>query len=99
MTTPIETDDLRALFDIALKTGDFVSGLLDREEIDLLRKLAVRLGVDPMEATPSKYAGSYPHAPKPRDWDPEDCEWDCRKPIDDPIHTAEVQRDRTANRG
>lgn len=55
-------EDAKALFDIAVGSMDFGSGFLDNEEVDILRAFAVKLGLDPMEATPSNFRKTYPHA-------------------------------------
>lgn len=86
MTTPIETEDLRALFDLVVKSMDFGSGFFDGEEADLLRKIAVTLGVDPMEATPSNVASQYPHTYKPKAYDHSVCAWDCGRSLDSAVH-------------
>jgi hypothetical protein len=89
-TTPIATEDLRCLFDIVTNSMDFGSGFLDREEADLIRRVAVLLGVDPMEGTPTEFAQWYPHAFAPAAGKnrSEVCKWGCRKPADDAIHSA-----------
>lgn len=59
VTVPFE--ELQRIFDIAVGSMDFGSGFLDTEEIETLRRLAVRLGVDPAKATSSTFKGQYPH--------------------------------------
>lgn len=54
-------EDLRALFDIAVNALDFGSGMLDDAEVETLRRVAVVLGVDPLEATPRSHMKNYPH--------------------------------------
>jgi hypothetical protein len=51
----ITDDDVRLLFDMAIGSMEFGSGLLDDEEVLQLRRIAVRLGVDPDEATPYNF--------------------------------------------
>jgi len=58
-------DDLREMFDIICCSMDFGSGFLDTPQVDLLRRVAVELGIDPMEATPSNQAENYPHTYRP----------------------------------
>lgn len=58
----ISKDDIREMFDIICCSMDFGSGFLDTPQVDLLRRVAVELGVDPMEATPFNQAANYPHA-------------------------------------
>ncbi len=62
----VPVDDLRAVFDIATESMDFGSGFLDHEEVGQLRKIALLLGVDPMEGTPHNFRGSYAHDFVPR---------------------------------
>ena len=45
----------RVLFDLAVNSADFGSGFMDDEDVAALREAAKVLGVDPMEATPSKF--------------------------------------------
>ena len=53
----IEIDEnvLKVVFDVAVESMDFGSGFLCDEEVDALRACAVRLGVDPMVATPENF--------------------------------------------
>lgn len=60
--TPIPTEDLRALFDVAVGSMNFASGFLDTDEVNMLRRVAEALSVDPMEATPHEFRTQYPHA-------------------------------------
>lgn len=66
MTDPnsvlLPIDQVRHLFDLVVGSMDFGSGFLDDEDIDLLRTIAVRLGVDPDTATPRDWKHKYPHA-------------------------------------
>lgn len=55
----------QVLFDALCSSMDFGSGFLDTEEVEALRALAVALGVDPSEATPSEFESSYAHAFEP----------------------------------
>lgn len=59
--TSIPTEDLRALFDIAVNSMDFGSGFLDTDEVKLLRAIAVLVGVDPRKATPHEFTSQFPH--------------------------------------
>ncbi len=52
---------LQMLFDMIISTMDFGSGFLDTDEVNLLREVAVTLGVDPMKGTPYEHARNYPH--------------------------------------
>jgi len=53
--------NVQDMFDIIVASLDFGSGFLDWQQIEMLRAVAVLLGVDPMMATPSEHARSYPH--------------------------------------
>lgn len=53
---------LQMVFDTAVGSMDFGSGFLGDDEVYALRDVAVLLGVDPMDATPSNYAKRMPHA-------------------------------------
>ena len=57
----LATEDAKALFDMVLGSMDFGSGFLDNKEVDILRAFAVKIGLDPMEATPSNFRKSYAH--------------------------------------
>lgn len=60
----IRKGDLRALLDIATSSLDFGSGFLNDEEVEILRSVAVTLGVDPMRVTPSNHECKY----QPHEW-------------------------------
>jgi len=60
-TTEINTDDLRALFDLAVNSMDFGSGFWEHDDTEVARRVAVVLGVDPMVATPHDARRHYPH--------------------------------------
>lgn len=49
------------LFDSLAGSMDFGSGMLDTEEVEALRGLALAIGVDPVKGTPSEFAGKFPH--------------------------------------
>lgn len=55
----------RFIFDVAVGSMNFSSGMMDHEEVEHLRDFAVLIGVDPMEATPLEWRLQYPHAFKP----------------------------------
>lgn len=61
VVTTINTEDAKALFDLATGSMDFGSGFLDHEEVEILRRVAVKLGLDPMDGTPSNFRSQYPH--------------------------------------
>lgn len=58
---PIEVrkGDLRALLDVATGSMDFVSGFLENEQVEALRKIAGVLDVDPLLVTPSNFVCLY----------------------------------------
>ena len=57
----IDKADLQALFDVATGSMDFGSGFLDDEEVQMLRRVAVTLGVNPMAGTPYGFRSKYRH--------------------------------------
>jgi len=98
MTIPIEIEDLKALLDIMTHTMDFGSGFLDTNEITLLRKLAIEIGMNPMEVTPQDAAVRIAHVYT--DYDnvhPKNigihCKF-CWKGIDDSPHTIRITAER-----
>jgi hypothetical protein len=52
-------EQTRVLFDIAIQSLDFGSGCLDDDEVEVLRAVAVSLGVDPWDATPDNHRPKY----------------------------------------
>jgi len=59
---PVPLYVLRGVFDVAVGSMNFSSGFLDAEEVEMLRRLAVIIGVDPREATPREFlCGYYGH--------------------------------------
>lgn len=65
---PISREDLRHLFDLAVDTPLVCSGSFDTEDVDLLRRVAVAIGVDPNspDVTPDEFISQYPHKFVPR---------------------------------
>lgn len=57
----IATEDLRALFDLAVNSLNFGSGFWGRDDTEVARRVAALLGVDPLVATPRDAARHYPH--------------------------------------
>jgi hypothetical protein len=51
--------DLQILFDTAVGSMDWGSGFLDAEEVEALRRVAIILGVDPLDATPDNHKCQY----------------------------------------
>lgn len=66
--TVIETEDLKALFDLAVSSMDFGSGFLDSDEVSMLRRVAVTIGVDPWVATPHLFRSQFPHPYEEKEW-------------------------------
>jgi hypothetical protein len=59
---------LQNVFDIAVGSMDFGSGMLDNEEVDQLRAIAVVLGLDPNVGTPASHKCHY--GDNPHHWTP-----------------------------
>jgi hypothetical protein len=57
----IPREDLMAFFDLAVNSMDFGSGFWEESDIHVARRVAVVIGVDPMEATPFNDRRRYPH--------------------------------------
>ena len=76
----IRKGDLRALLDLATGSMDFGSGFWDNEQVEIARKTAVMLDIDPMLVTPSNFVHAYGHAAhqwvKQR-WGAHECIWYC----------------------
>jgi len=94
----LPTEDLRALFDIATCSMDFSSGFLDTEEVNTLRRIAVLIGVDPMDATPYAFAAQYPHPHQSRPLvvgllGVNGCRH-CRREPNDPVHTVVAKEEQ-----
>lgn len=51
--------DLQALLDLATSSEDFESGFWDDEQVEMARKIAGLLGVDPILATPTNFKFQY----------------------------------------
>jgi hypothetical protein len=76
----IELEDLKALFDVAVNSMDFGSGFLDTDEVNMLRRVAVVIGVDPMAGTPPEFSKRIPHNFTPyeeprNEWRETACRW------------------------
>ncbi|MHB8490615.1 MAG: hypothetical protein ACYDA6_00150 [Solirubrobacteraceae bacterium] len=55
----IRRGDLRALLDLATSSMDFGSGFWDNEQVEIARKIAGVLGVDPLIVTPPNFTFDY----------------------------------------
>lgn len=75
-------EDARALFDMVCNSMDFGSGFLETNDVTVMRRLAVIIGVDPTLGTPRAFATQYPHAYQSTKMN---C-GHCRRIEDDPIH-------------
>lgn len=90
-TNPISVprEDLRALFDVAVGSMNFTSGFLDTDEVNMLRRVAILIAVDPMNATPSEFRRQYKHSFKAyvdaRHGPTKTCYW-CSQPADVSVH-------------
>lgn len=92
----IRREDLQALLDVATGSMNYSSGFLDNAEVDVLRRVAVELGLDPIEFTPSNFVGSYAHDFKAHERRSDICHW-CRRGLDDQVHrgvSVNVERER-----
>lgn len=96
-TIAVPREELRALFDVAVNSKDFGSGFWDTDDTNAARRIAVALGVDPMEATPSEFRRQYKHTfdpyVHPRAGATDTCRW-CSS-----IAAAVVHQDAEASRG
>jgi hypothetical protein len=61
----LKFEEAQRLFDLAIQMDTMCSGYMETDDVELMRALAIRLGVDPKEATPSQFAGKYPHDFRP----------------------------------
>lgn len=62
----VSVEDLKHLFDLAVDTPLVCSGSFDTDDVNLLRRIATLLGVDPNSITPDEFASQYPHPYKKR---------------------------------
>jgi len=69
---PLNRDDIRHLFDLAVDTPLVCSGSFDTDDVNVLRRVAALIGVDPNDdrVTPTEFASQYPHPFKARRVDP-----------------------------
>jgi len=65
MATDVAIEDVKALLDMATSSMDWGSGFLDHDEVAVLRRVAVAIGSDPIDATPNEWRSQYAHAYKP----------------------------------
>jgi len=57
----LKREHVQRLFDICVNSMDFGSGFLESDDIEVLRAVAVSLGVDALVATPSEFKRNYAH--------------------------------------
>lgn len=62
MAVTLTHEDAQRIFDLALGMDQACSGYMESEDVALMRRLAVAIGVDPAAATPDEFASQYPHA-------------------------------------
>lgn len=76
-TLAVPAEDLAALFDIAVGSLNFGSGFLDSDEVEVLRRVAVAIGMDPMAGTPKEFARriAHAHVPEVPSWPEGPCKW------------------------
>lgn len=55
----VRRGDIQALLDLATSSLDFGSGFWDEEQVEIARKMAGILGIDPFVVTPSNMACKY----------------------------------------
>lgn len=67
-TVTIDRVVLQCVLDFACKADSACSGYADDEEVDALRSVAVALGLDPMEVTPSNFRCKYRGSHVWKDW-------------------------------
>ncbi len=85
----LDFEDAQALFDMTTSSMNFGSGFLDSDDVNLLRKLAVLIGVDPSKGTPEEFKSQYPHEYAAYFGDLV-CRYPrCGKVSDDPIHNGD----------
>lgn len=59
-------EDLRHLFDLATDSPLVCSGSFENIDVDLLRKIAVLINVNPESITPDEFIRDYPHTFQPQ---------------------------------
>lgn len=64
--TFLSVESLRRLFDLAVDSPLLCSGSFESDDVDLLRRIARLLGIDPETITPDEFITQYPHAFKPK---------------------------------
>jgi len=89
----IRTEDLRALFDLAVNSMDFGSGFWDSEDVAVARKIAQSLGIDPMIGVPFGFRSNYRHKfkPNPPSFNMDRCWW-CSQTEDHVAHDPEESK-------
>lgn len=61
----IRVKDVQHMFDLIVGSLDYGSGFLDTDDVNTTRRVAVMLGRDPMDGTPSSQARNYVHDFRP----------------------------------
>lgn len=62
----VDVETLRHLFDLAVDTPLVCSGSFDTDDVNVLRRVAALIGVDPEKITPDEFVTQYPHTFRPR---------------------------------
>jgi hypothetical protein len=58
-----DDEDVRRIFDLLVSMDGACSGYMDDEDVQAVRRVAVAIGVDPRDATPSDHLKHYCHVP------------------------------------
>ncbi len=61
----ISKEDAQCIFDLALSMDGACSGYMETDDVKAMRRLAIALGIDPIEATPEEFVSQFPHKWKP----------------------------------
>lgn len=60
-TIVVPLEALKVLYDLSLASSGFQSGYMDHGDVAVLRRVAVLLGCDPIEAVPWTWRNQYAH--------------------------------------
>lgn len=87
----VPLDDVRRLFDLAVDSPLMCSGSFETDDVRLLRRLAIQIGVDPESGTPDEFLRDYPHVFRSYTRDNKCTAGTygrrCNRPAGDPIHS------------
>lgn len=62
-STAADDEDVRRIFDLLASMDGACSGYMDDEDVQAVRRVAVAIGADPRDATPSDHLAHYGHVP------------------------------------